>query len=493
MFNSHLKQINKQLEARLAMQEEVRENLDKEMIIIQLGSDGRIERVNELFHTELGYRPGDVEGQALTQLSPPDLTRDPHQSRALSAIRERRHFSGALRLLGKDGRHVWLRSVVVPMSDVQTGKQQLVIHSSNLTRTIEASLENESLVKALLRSTAVIEFNLDGTVITANDLFLRGMGYNLAQVVGKHHRMFCTSEESASEAYRQFWEQLRRGEFVVNRFRRIDSAGRDVWLEASYNPIIDLHGKLYKVVKFATVITEQVNLEQAVAKAANLAYSTSLQTDASASKGREVIRDTVEVLHRLASAMENATQSIQALVEQGKAVETIVAAISGIADQTNLLALNAAIEAARAGEQGRGFAVVADEVRQLAQRTQQATGEIQGMISRLQQGSANAVSAMAESHAGVTRCVGHTERTVALLDNVHRSIEAIQTIGVSTREQLAATTEVARLIEQVRQVAGDTARDAGEVAGDSQRLASLAEHLNGLCGQFRISQSRVTS
>ncbi|MDD1506650.1 methyl-accepting chemotaxis protein [Pseudomonas sp. CNPSo 3701] len=425
MFNSHLKQINKQLEARLAVQEEVRENLDKEMIIIQLEAGGRIERVNELFQSELGYRPGDVEGQALAQLSPPELARDPHQSRALSAIRERRHFSGALRLLGKDGRHVWLRSVVVPMNDVQTGKQQLVIHSSNLTRTIEASLENESLVKALMRSTAVIEFNLDGTVITANDLFLRGMGYNLAQVVGKHHHMFCTPEESASEAYRQFWERLRRGEFVVDRFRRIDSAGRDVWLEASYNPIIDLHGKLYKVVKLATVITEQVNMEQAVAKAANLAYSTSLQTDASASKGREVIRETVEVLHRLASAMESATQSIQALDEQGKAVETIVAAISGIADQTNLLALNAAIEAARAGEQGRGFAVVADEVRQLASRTSKATQEIVAVVQHNQTLASGAVDVITRSRELATQALTMANDSDAVIQNIQNDAECV--------------------------------------------------------------------
>nr|WP_070884592.1 PAS domain-containing methyl-accepting chemotaxis protein [Pseudomonas argentinensis] len=425
MFNSHLKQINKQLEARLAMQEEVRENLDKEMIIIELDAEGRIERVNELFHSELGYRAGDVLGQSLTQLSPPELARDPHQSRALAAIRERRHFSGALRLLGKDGRHVWLRSVVMPMSDHQTGRQQLVIHSSNLTRTIEASLENESLVKALLRSTAVIEFNLDGTVITANDLFLRGMGYTLAQVVGKHHRMFCSSEEGASEGYRQFWERLRRGEFVVDRFQRIDSAGRDVWLEASYNPIIDLHGKLYKVVKFATVITDQVHLEQAVVKAANLAYSTSLQTDASASKGREVIRDTVEVLHRLASAMESATQSIQALDAQGKAVETIVAAISGIADQTNLLALNAAIEAARAGEQGRGFAVVADEVRQLASRTSKSTQEIVAVVQQNQQLASSAVDVITRSRELAEQALTLANESDAVIHDIQNDAECV--------------------------------------------------------------------
>ncbi|MCW2290438.1 methyl-accepting chemotaxis protein [Pseudomonas sp. BIGb0408] len=425
MFNSRLKQINSELEARLAMQEEVRENLEKEMIIIQLSGDGRIERVNDLFQSELGYRAGEVEGQYLTQLSPSDLARDPHQLRALSAIKERRHFNGALRLLGKDGQHVWLRSVVIPMSDHLTGAKQMVIHSSNLTRTIEASLENESLVKALLRSTAVIEFNLDGTVITANDSFLRGMGYNLSQVVGKHHSIFCTAEESASDAYRQFWERLRRGEFVVARFRRIDSGGRDVWLEASYNPITDIHGKLYKVVKFATVITEQVNLEKAVAEAANLAYSTSLQTDTSASKGREVIRNTVEVLHRLANSMENATQGIQALDQQGQMIEAIVKAISGIADQTNLLALNAAIEAARAGEQGRGFAVVADEVRQLASRTSKATQEIVGVVQQNQELASNAVDVINRSRelAGEALTLANASDTV--IQDIQKDAECV--------------------------------------------------------------------
>lgn len=490
MFNSHLKQINKQLEARLAVQEEVRENLDKEMIIIQLDAGGRIERVNELFQSELGYRPGDVEGQALAQLSPPELARDPHQSRALSAIRERRHFSGALRLLGKDGRHVWLRSVVVPMNDVHTGKQQLVIHSSNLTRTIEASLENESLVKALMRSTAVIEFNLDGTVITANDLFLRGMGYNLAQVVGKHHHMFCTPEESASEAYRQFWERLRRGEFVVDRFRRIDSAGRDVWLEASYNPIIDLHGKLYKVVKLATVITEQVNMEQAVAKAANLAYSTSLQTDASASKGREVIRETVEVLHRLVSAMENATQSIQALDEQGKAVETIVAAISGIADQTNLLALNAAIEAARAGEAGRGFAVVADEVRNLARRTQESVEETRQVIEALQAGTQEVVGAMDSSHRQAQGGVEQVGQAVTALQRIGQAVTVITDMNLqiasAAEEQSAVAEEINSNVATIRDVTESLSGQANESARVSQSLNSLANQQQGLMDQFRV-------
>ena len=179
------------------------------------------------------------------------------------------------------------------------------------------------------------------------------------------------------------------------------------------------------MVKFATVITEQVNLEQAVAKAANLAYSTSLQTDTSAGKGREVIRDTVEVLHRLARAMESATQSIQALDEQGKSVETIVAAISGIADQTNLLALNAAIEAARAGEQGRGFAVVADEVRQLASRTSKATQEIVSVVQQNQALASSAVEVITQSRELAEQALLLANESDAVIHNIQNDAECV--------------------------------------------------------------------
>ena len=226
-----------------------------------------------------------------------------------------------------------------------------------------------------------------------------------------------------------------------------------------------------------------------VSNNAEQAAHTAQQADKDAASGAAAIGATQSEIRALASEMDSSSAVVQALAADAQAIGKVLEVIRAVAEQTNLLALNAAIEAARAGEHGRGFAVVADEVRQLARRTQQATGEIQGMIDRLQQGSANAVAAMAQSHAGVARCVGHTERTVALLDNVHRSIEAIQAIGVSTREQLAATAEVARLIEQVRGIADETARDAAEVAEDSQRLARLAEHLTGLCGEFQVSRT----
>ncbi|WP_425520688.1 methyl-accepting chemotaxis protein [Pseudomonas serbica] len=158
----------------------------------------------------------------------------------------------------------------------------------------------------------------------------------------------------------------------------------------------DANNKLYKVVKFATVITDQVNQEQAVSEAANIAYSTSQQTDQSAQRGNAVVTQAVDVMRDLARHMQTAGDGIEALNEQSLVIGSIVKTISGIAEQTNLLALNAAIEAARAGEQGRGFAVVADEVRQLASRTSQATDEIVLVVRQNQDMARNAVALMAD-------------------------------------------------------------------------------------------------
>ncbi|MEF9674417.1 methyl-accepting chemotaxis protein [Pseudomonas sp. PCH446] len=297
-------------------------------------------------------------------------------------------------MLRGNGEEAWLRSILQPIRDSQGRIRHFSIYSNDLTRTIESSREYENLIGALLRSTAVIEFNLAGEVLTANDRFLNAMGYSLAQIQGKHHRVFCEPAQYNSAEYQTFWTRLNAGEFVAGRFKRVDSHGREVWLEASYNPVLDANEKLYKVVKFATVITDQVSQERAVAEAANIAYSTSLQTDSTAQRGTTVVTQAVEVMRDLAAHMQTASDGIEALNAQSQVIGTIVKTISGIAEQTNLLALNAAIEAARAGEQGRGFAVVADEVRQLASRTSQATDEIVGVVRQNQDMARDAVSLM---------------------------------------------------------------------------------------------------
>ena len=399
MFNTRLKQELTALREELSSLLQVKESLESEMLCLTLDPEGRVEWANANFLQELAYSLGEIVGRAIEDLVPAHVRQDEFQLRFKQALARGEHFAGAVRLMRGNGKEAWLRSIVQPVRSSEGRIKQFSMFSSDLTRTIESSREHENLITALMRSTALIEFDLEGHVLTANDRFLGAMGYSLAQIEGKHHRMFCEPQEYNSAEYQQFWKRLNAGEFVAARFKRVDSHGRLVWLEATYNPVVDANERLYKVVKFATVITDQVNREQAVAEAANIAYSTSLQTDDSAQRGTTVVTQAVDVMRDLAQHMQQAGEGIEALNAQSQVIGSIVKTISGIAEQTNLLALNAAIEAARAGEQGRGFAVVADEVRQLASRTSKATEEIVGVVRQNQDMARDAVALMADGRA----------------------------------------------------------------------------------------------
>ncbi|AZF08942.1 Methyl-accepting chemotaxis sensor/transducer protein [Pseudomonas sp. R2-37-08W] len=394
MFNTRLKQELSALREELSSLLQVKESLENEMLCLTLGPDGRVEWANANFLRELAYPLGEIVGRPIEDLTPAHIRQNEFQLRFKHALARGEHFAGAVRLMRGSGKEAWLRSILQPVRSSDGRLLHFAMYSSDLTRTIESSREHENLITALMRSTALIEFDLDGQVLTANDRFLNAMGYSLAQIQGKHHRMFCEPQEYNSPEYQQFWKRLNAGEFVAARFKRVDSHGRLVWLEATYNPVADANERLYKVVKFATVITDQVNRELAVAEAANIAYSTSRQTDDSAQRGTTVVTQAVEVMRDLAEHMQRAGEGIEALNAQSQVIGSIVKTISGIAEQTNLLALNAAIEAARAGEQGRGFAVVADEVRQLASRTSKATEEIVGVVRQNQDMARDAVALM---------------------------------------------------------------------------------------------------
>ena len=350
-----------------------------------------INAINDLCSQATGYSSGELEGKSLETMVSPNMLRKPTAQDMLGAIKTHRHWHGAVSFMDAKGKEMRVRGIVQPVDDATGNVKYIAFYMAEQTRNITLSNELRDMIAALHRSSAVIEFNLDGAIITANDNFLKGMGYTLEQIEGKHHRIFCTEEEANSEEYKHFWRNLSEGKLESGRFKRIDSRGKEVWLEASYNPIRNEDGNLYKVVKFATVITEQMQREFAISEAANVAFNISQETGEQARKGNEVLNATMRAMNELTTQMGSASEGIKDLDEQSQKVADLVKSISGIADQTNLLALNAAIEAARAGDQGRGFAVVADEVRQLASRTSSATEEIVNVVVENRKLTENAV------------------------------------------------------------------------------------------------------
>lgn len=385
MFNRRLKQEFEAQRTELAMLRQLTEQMDRGMLSITLDADFCISAVNQGFADTLGYRKDQLLGRPMSEIVPPYVPKLACFRNFNQAVARFEPVSDDYRYLrGDGGPLVWLNVHWFPVRGADGKLAYVQGYARDVTKSVEGAKESEAFIDALIRSTAVIQFNLDGTVITANEQFLQAMGYRLEQIVGQHHRIFCTPEEADSPEYVAFWEKLNSGQYVADRFKRIDSRGAEVWLEATYNPVYDAEGNLSKVVKFASMVTDEVEREAQVREGASVAYDVSQETDVSAQRGTTVVKQTVETMQQIAAQMQAATESIEALGKQSLQINAIVQTIGGIAEQTNLLALNAAIEAARAGEQGRGFAVVADEVRQLAARTSNATEEIVSVVEQNQ-------------------------------------------------------------------------------------------------------------
>ena len=368
--------------------------ISRSMAMIEFAPDGTILDANERFCQAMGYSADELRGKHHRLFCEPGYAQSAEYQQLWRELGQGKAISGTFERLDKAGREVWLEASYMPVLDEQRQVTSVIKVAADISQRVVQEHESESLLKAIGRSMAVIEFTPQGRVIKANQNFLDTMGYRLDEVVGRHHGLFCLPHERESAEYREFWASLNRGEYHSHRFERINKQGQMVYLEASYNPIFDSKGRLYKVVKFASDITHQMTTLQTAAESA---HSTSVQNDACAQKGSQVVQQTVQIIQDISRDLNEAALSIDAVSKQSDIIGTIVQTIRGIADQTNLLALNAAIEAARAGEHGRGFAVVADEVRSLAARTSQATLEIVDVVRKNHELSLSAVSSMQSS------------------------------------------------------------------------------------------------
>ncbi|AEV63067.1 methyl-accepting chemotaxis protein II [Pseudomonas ogarae] len=375
------------------------------MAVIEFSPDGKVLRANENFLGTMGYRADQLAGLSHRDFCTPALVGSAEYREFWNQLRAGQFVSGTFQRRSAQGQNVWLEASYNPIVDEQGRVVKVVKYALDVTAKVAAEAETRGRLAALDRAMAVIEFDLGGNILTANDNFMNVMNYSLAELKGKHHRMFCEPSLVGSSEYSDFWRRLNAGEFFSGQFKRLGKNGKVVWLEASYNPVYDAEGKLCKIVKFASDISERVEKFEEDSRGASRAYHISAETERVAEQGALVIHQTAKEMREIADNIGSSARLVGQLGARSEEITAIVNTIRGIADQTNLLALNAAIEAARAGDQGRGFAVVADEVRQLAGRTSRSTSEIAEMIGMILSETREAVASMNVTHEGALRGV----------------------------------------------------------------------------------------
>lgn len=387
--------------------------------VIEFDVDGVILGANGTFLRALGYSLEEIVGKHHRLFVEPSEQRSEAYADFWQQLASGQAQNAEFKRIGKGGREVWIQATYTPITD-RTGKVLKVIKfATDITAMKLKSLDQASQIAAIGKSQAVIEFEMDGTIITANGNFLDALGYSLAEIQGKHHRIFVPAEERDTSEYQAFWTALNRGEYRSAEYRRIHKGGRDVWIQASYNPILDMNGVPYKVVKFATDVTRQVLARQRSEMVCGMMESVA----AGAEEMNVSVQEIASSMQKSKATAEMATdkvasadQATERLTNAAQAMIGIVNLISGITNQINLLALNATIESARAGEAGRGFAVVANEVKMLAAQARSATEKIGDEINELHLVSGNVVEALSGIRTAIHNVGEYVASTAAAVE-----------------------------------------------------------------------------
>ncbi|MDP3270482.1 MULTISPECIES: methyl-accepting chemotaxis protein [Limnobacter] len=420
--------------------------IDRSQAVIEFDMQGKVLAANGNFLKLMEYSTEEIIGRHHRMFVDAAYAATPQYQAFWESLGRGQFESGEYKRVAKGGREVWIQATYNPIYDPRGNLVKVVKFASDVTHSKLKNSEFEAKVDAINLGQAVIEFDLDGHVLNANRNFLNAMGYTSREIQGQHHSIFCTLEYTQSEEYRDFWLKLNEGKFVSGRFHRVGKFNRDVWIQATYNPILDLNGNVVKVVKYAYDVTKEVMLEQGINKKSSemrerVSKLVESITDISGNSAAatQLAEKGVEAARQGSRELKRSIAAIHAIQNSSSKVSEIVRVIGDIANQTNLLAFNAAIEAARAGQHGVGFSVVAAEVRKLAESSSSAAREIATLIEE----------SVAQVEEGVEVSQNAAQSFEGILSSVTETGESVKQITSSAEQQRDLAIAVNCLIEEL--------------------------------------------
>ncbi|WP_459554959.1 methyl-accepting chemotaxis protein [Lacunimicrobium album] len=477
--------------------------INKSQAVIEFDLTGHILNANDNFLGAVGYSLEEIKGQHHRIFCEPDYARSAAYASFWAKLNRGEFDAGEYKRLGKGGREIWIQASYNPIFDASGRPVRVIKYASDITAQKLQNAYYEGQIAAVGKSQAVIEFDMTGRVIQANDNFLKTLGYTLDEIKGQHHRMFCQPEYASSSQYRLFWDKLNEGRFDSGEYQRIGKGGRQIWIQATYNPILDMNGKPFRVVKFASDITAEKLAQIEKASYVNeatqgLVSSTDILTQKCSSLVKSA-QETSRELNSCASASEQILSNVQSCVSAAEEMEASIREIAGntsraaavsvqavtlvdstranatnlgtssheigqviklinsIAQQTNLLALNATIEAARAGAAGKGFAVVASEVKELARKTSTATDEIGQKIGRIQEDTQEVVSGIAQIRGIIEQVNSFSASIASSVDQqAATTTEMTRAMTMASTGSQQITTSIARISQLAEQTKNDS-------------------------------------
>ncbi len=441
--------------------------LHRVQAVIEFALDGTILQANDNFLQAVSYRLDEIQGQHHSLFVDPEHARSAEYREFWARLARGEFDAGQYRRFGKGGREIWIQASYNPVLDRQGRPYKVVKFATDITAQKLQAADSAGQLAAIDKSQAVIEFSLDGRILSANANFLAATGYTLDEVRGEHHSLFVEPDHRGSAEYRQFWEKLGRGEYDAGQYRRLGKGGREVWIQASYNPILDMNGRPFKVVKYATDITAQVHENQATQRA----VAQTREVVAAAKQG--------DLTHHV-----DMTDKRGPIAELCEGVNALVEAMAGILGQIKFAADTIAVGAS---EIAQGNSDLSQRTEQQAASLEETAVSMKGLADTVQRTATNA--RQASELAGGAADVAARGGTV-----VHEVVSTMAVINASSRrivdiigviDGIAFQTNILALnaaVEAAR--AGQHGRGFAVVATEirelSQRSASAAKEIKQL-------------